>query len=248
VRLQVQLAGKIALVTGGSEGMGAGLIQALAAEGASVVAVARNEQRLAEVIGSLPEGLRQQVTAVIADVRNEDQVRSAVARTLQLHGTIDILLNCAGVSMREPSRLEHISSEDWDRIIDTNLYGTFLLCREVIPAMTSQNFGYIINILSTAAYRANKENSLYTASKYGARALTEALIEEHKGSGVRISSVSPGPVNTNIWSHKIKPVTEEQRASMLEVKDIVRIVLFLLTQPDYVQIDNITVAPGSPKL
>jgi NADP-dependent 3-hydroxy acid dehydrogenase YdfG len=240
----LQLEGKVALVTGGSEGMGAALIQALAVEGALVVAVARNEQRLAEVVSSLPESFRAQVTAITADVQNEEQVRNAVAQTLELHGTIDILLNCAGVSMREPQRLEHITSEDWDRIINTNLYGTFLLCREVIPSMVSRNFGYIINILSTAAYRSNKENSLYTASKYGARALTEALIEENKGSGVRISSVSPGPVNTNIWSHKTKFITDEQRASMLEVKDIVRVVLFLLTQSDYVNIDNITVTPG----
>lgn len=239
----MELQGKVALITGGSEGMGAALIHVLAEAGTHVVAVARNEQRLAEVIAALPDEQRELVTAFPADVQIEEQVQSVVAKALQLHGKIDILLNCAGVSQREPLRVEKISSEDWNRIINTNLYGTFLFCREVVPTMVSQNFGYIINILSTAAYRTNKENSAYSASKYGARALTEALIDENKGSGVRISSVSPGPVNTNIWSHKTRFVTDEERAAMLEVKDIVRIVMFLLTQPDYVHIDNITVTP-----
>jgi NADP-dependent 3-hydroxy acid dehydrogenase YdfG len=238
----MQLEGKAALVTGGSEGMGAALIQALALEGAHVVAIARNGQRLAEVIAAIPKHARERVTAIPTDVRDEAQVQAAVAKALQLHGKVDILLNCAGVSQHRPQRLEQVATGDWERIIETNLYGTFLLCREVLPAMVALNSGYIINILSTAAYRASKETGLYAASKFGARALTEALIEENRGSGIRISSVSPGKVNTNIWSHKTKHVSEDERASMLDTADIVRIVLFLLLQPEAVQIDNISVS------
>jgi len=240
----LKLEGKVALITGGSEGMGAALVQALALEGVKVVAVARNEQRLVEVMNMLPTDVRSRVTTILTDVQNEAQVRSAVISTLEQHGHIDILLNCAGVSMHALQRLEETTSEDWQRIMDTNVYGTYLFSREVIPSMKRQNFGYIINILSTAAFTASNGYSLYAASKYGARALTEALIEENRNSGIRISSVSPGPVNTNIWSHKTEFVSDERRAKMLEVTDIVRIVLFLLTQPDYVVIDNITVTPG----
>lgn len=215
----------------------------MAEEGVAVVAVARNEQRMSEVKMAIPLPHRDRVNFICADVRNEEQVNAAISETLRAHGKIDFLFNCAGVSMKEPIRVEDITHTEWDRIMETNLNGTFYFCRGVLPSMKERDSGYIINILSTAAYRTDKENSLYSASKYGTRALTEALIEENKSTGIRISSVSPGPVNTNIWSHKTRKVSENERSRMLETSDIVRIVTFLLANEPYVHIDNITVTP-----
>ncbi|TVY08654.1 SDR family oxidoreductase [Paenibacillus cremeus] len=240
---QLRFNGKVALITGGSEGIGAALMRAMVENGASVVAVARNSQRLSEAAEGVSLAHRERVKLVSADVRDEEQVQAVITETLAAYGKIDFLLNCAGVSMREPTSVEEIHPTEWNRIMETNLNGTFYFCRGVLPSMKARDEGYIINILSTAAYRVGKGNSLYSASKFGARALTEALMEEHRNTGVRISSVSPGPVNTNIWSHKSRHVSDEERARMLEPSDIVRIVMFLLTNEPYVHIDNITVTP-----
>ena len=103
--------------------------------------------------------------------------------------------------------------------------------------------GYILNIQSTGAYRASAGNSLYQASKFGVRALSEALIDEYRNSNVRISSVSPGPVDTNIWSHKVEPPEAARRALMMRPSDIADILVWLLDRPRRLHIPNITVTP-----
>ena len=125
----------------------------------------------------------------------------------------------------------------------TNTTGTLLFSRAVLPGMQAQNHGYIINILSTGAFRSLPQNCVYAASKYGARAITEALIAENHGTGVRISSVSPGPVETAVWDYRKEKATPEDRAKMLLPADIAQIVLFLVTLPERVHIDNLTVRP-----
>jgi NADP-dependent 3-hydroxy acid dehydrogenase YdfG len=113
--------------------------------------------------------------------------------------------------------------------------------------MRRSGSGYIINILSTAGLRSGAGNSPYSASKYGARALTEALIDETQGTGIRVTGISPGPVDTAIWGHKRFEVTGERRATMLKASDIADIVVFLLGQPDRVHIENIKVTPWFPQ-
>ncbi len=148
--------------------------------------------------------------------------------------------------MPEFRDLESIDPELWRRVLETNLTGTYLLCREVLPVMKREGSGYIINVLSTAAFRSNAGNAPYSASKYGARAITETVAEETKGTRIRVSSISPGPVDTNIWSHKTQEVSAERRRKMLRADDIAGIALFLLTRPEYLWIDNVTVVPKFP--
>jgi NADP-dependent 3-hydroxy acid dehydrogenase YdfG len=117
------------------------------------------------------------------------------------------------------------------------------MCRAVLPHLQEAGGGYILNVLSTAAFRAGEGASLYAASKFGARALTEALIEEYRHSGIRITSVSPGPVDTAIWDRKLTPPPPEQRAQMLRPSDIAEIFVWLLDRPSRLHIPNITVVP-----
>jgi len=235
--------GKTALITGGSQGIGLAVMHSLLEEGAFVGIMSRNAQHLQAAIESVNPLYKHNVTGIQADVREESEVRQAVQQMVSQYGTIDYLINSAGVSMREKQVLQDTDVNEWKNMIDINLTGTYLMCREVLPYMTEKQSGYIINILSTAAFRSGKENSLYSASKYGARALTESIMEENRRSGVRITSVSPGAVDTTIWDHKKHPISAEDRETMLQAGDIAGIIVYLLNLPLRVYIDNITVTP-----
>ncbi len=225
------LRGQVAVVTGGSSGMGADAAAGLAAEGMTVFSLSR----------TAGPGLARPIRC---DVRSRAEVDAAVAQVLKAAGRIDAVVNAAGVSMPELRTTDAVDEELWLRIVETNLHGTFHVCRAVLPAMKAAGAGYIINIQSTGSFRALPGNGPYAVSKYGVRAVTETLAAELKGSGVRVTAVSPGPVDTAIWTHKIKPPSEEDRTRMLRPSDITEIVLFLLRLPDRVLIDNITVTPA----
>ena len=162
----------------------------------------------------------------------------------RLLGGIDVLINSAGCSMHAPCSFENVSTEEYKRIMDTNVDGLFYMTRSVLKAMKERQSGYIINILSTASHAAAARGGPYSASKYAALALTETLAAECRGSGIRITSISPGPVATTIWSHKTTPPSEEEMARMLKPGDIARIAGFLLDNPDYVIIRDIEVTPA----
>jgi NADP-dependent 3-hydroxy acid dehydrogenase YdfG len=157
-------------------------------------------------------------------------------------GGFDVVVNSAGVSMSAKRRLVETSYDEWARLIDTNLTGTYLMCRHALPVL-EQRGGYIINVLSTAAHRATAGVSLYAASKHGARALTEALIEEYRGSDVRISSISPGPVDTTIWEHKVAPPSASERARMMRPSDLADVIVWMLSRPAGLHVGDITITP-----
>jgi NADP-dependent 3-hydroxy acid dehydrogenase YdfG len=234
---------RVAIVTGGSQGIGFATVGVLAARGMKVVAVARERKRLDAALNTLDTHSRDRVVGVTADVRQDREVAAAVAEVVKRFGRIDVLVNCAGVSMNARRRLVDTTTEEWNRLIDTNLTGTYLMCRSVLPHLQAAGGGYILNVLSTAAFRGSAGVSLYAASKFGARALTEALVEEYRNSGIRITSVSPGPVNTTIWDHKLKPPSREERALMLQPSDIAEIFAWLLDRPSRLHIPDITVVP-----
>jgi NADP-dependent 3-hydroxy acid dehydrogenase YdfG len=235
--------GQVAIVTGGSLGVGLATVSALANLGVDVVAAARDLPRLEAALAGLEPALRHRVVGIAADVRKEDDVKSVVERAIVRFGRLDVLVNSAGVSMSARTRLADSSSDEWHKIIDTNLTGTYLMCREALRHLEAAPDGYILNVQSTGAYRASPGVSLYAASKFGVRALSEALIEEYRNSNVRVTSVSPGPIDTNIWSHKLDPPNAERRALMLRPTDIADIFVFLLQRPRHMHIPDITVTP-----
>lgn len=233
---------KVAIVTGGSQGIGLATVAALANRGMNVVSIARHRGRLDASIASHSLSLPGNILGISADVSQADDVATAVAEVMERFGRIDVLVNCAGVSMSARRALSETSPDEWNRQINTNLTGTYLMCRQVLPHLRDRE-SYILNVLSTAAFSSPVGMSLYAASKFGARALTEALIEEYRDSPVRISSVSPGPVNTTIWEHKDTPPSLEERQLMLEPSDIAEIFLWLLDRPARLHIPNVTVTP-----
>ena len=235
--------GQVAVVTGGSQGIGLATVAALAGCGMHVVAAGRDRGRLDQAIAGLDAAVRDRVTASAADVSLEEDVVRLVGEVTEKFGRLDVVVNSAGVSMSARTRLADSTSAEWHKIIDTNLTGTYLMCRECLPHLERAPDGYILNVQSTGAYRSSPGVSLYAASKFGVRALSEALIEEYRNSNIRLTSVSPGPVDTTIWTHKVEPPSNERRALMLRPADIADIFVWLLSRPRHMHIPDITVTP-----
>ncbi len=188
------MAGKVAIVTGGSRGIGKFIAGRLADEGASVVISGRTAADLritAEEIST--EGGR--IIAVQTDVSNEKSVHRLLSKTLTEFGTIDILINNAGQYIEKP--VTEMSINDWDNIIGTNLTGPFLLSRAVLPEMMEKLDGTIVMISSTSGKRAKANSAAYSASKFGIEGFSEALLREVRDYNIRVIVVTPSSVDSS---------------------------------------------------
>jgi len=221
------LAGRLALVTGASRGIGAAVARALADAGAPVARVAR----------TFPGPPDERFLDLPCDLTDARQVERLAARVLDGEAVPAVVVNNAGGFLLRP--LEHTAPADFDAQIALNLRGSFLLARAFLPAMRDAGGGSFISIGSVADHIGFPENAAYAASKYGLRGLHETLAAEYRGTGVRLTLVSPGATDTTIWD----PVAPERRpglpsrAAMLRPEDVARAVLFAASQPDHVQVD-----------
>jgi len=192
------VAGRVAVVTGGSSGIGAEMARALALAGGRVVLVARDASRL----GAAADGLRAaeaEVAWVSADLAVRSEVSRAAEEASEAFGEPDILVNCAGVNLRPP--LPSLSIGDWDLTMAVNLTAPFLLGQRFGPSMAARGWGRIINVTSQQAQRAFANSGAYGASKGGLAALTRSQSEAWAGSGVCCNSVCPGFVPTRLNAH-----------------------------------------------
>ncbi len=184
---------RIAVVTGGSSGIGAGMASALAQAGARVVLVARDPARLASVAGELAQA-GCQAAWVGADLGDRAEVRRAATEAAAVFGEPDILVNCAGVNLRPP--LAQMTEDEWDRTLAVNLTAPFLLGQRFGPSMAGRGWGRIINVTSQQAQRAFGNSGGYGASKGGLAALTRSQSEAWAPSGVTVNAICPGFVAT----------------------------------------------------
>jgi NAD(P)-dependent dehydrogenase (short-subunit alcohol dehydrogenase family) len=229
------LAGKIALVTGASRGIGTAIAERLAALGADVAVTGRNAPQLAKVAAALGKaGAR--VFSVSGDLTKADAAASVVAQTEQALGPIDILVNNAGVGWFKP--IQDFSETDWNTILDTNLKAVFLLTKAAAPGMIRRRTGHIINIASLAGKNAFPGGSVYCASKWGLLGLTQCAAEELRGHGIRVAAICPGTVATDFSPHAGK-----DPAKMLQSEDIAHAVETLVTQSPQSFISEILLRP-----
>jgi NAD(P)-dependent dehydrogenase (short-subunit alcohol dehydrogenase family) len=227
------LQGRAALVTGASRGIGAAIAERLAAEGARVIRVARTlEQRSRGAVQDIP-----------CDLTDWDQVSRLATGVLQERGPPDIVVSNAGAFLLR--RLEATGPDDLDQQLATNLRAPFALARAFLPAMSRRGQGSFITVGSVADHVGYPENAAYAASKYGLRGLHETLLEEYRGTGVRLTLVSPGPTDTMAWD-PFDPDRREgfiPRAGMLKPQDVAEAVLFVATRPEHVLIDWLRLGP-----
>ena len=187
------LDGKVAIVTGGSTGIGRAAARRLAEGGAAVVIASHDEDSLREAVDEL-RGVRPAIEAVRADVRSEDDVRALCVATVQRHGGIDVLVNSAGIQ-----RYGTVVDTDlalWDEVLEVNLRGAYLTARHAIPSMRERGGGSIVNVASVQALAAQTDVAAYAASKGGLVALTRAMALDHAPEGIRVNAVCPGSVDT----------------------------------------------------
>ena len=185
-----ELDGRVALVTGGARGIGAATVRALHAAGARVVAADVGDGRGRKLADELGDDVR----FVHLDVTDEKQWDAAIAASVDPFGTLDVLVNNAGIANAAP--IEHLTTAKWNAAIAVNLTGVFFGCRAVVPVMKAQGRGSIINISSVDGMRGSPGVHAYTASKWGVRGLTKSLAVELGASGIRVNSVHPGFVRT----------------------------------------------------
>jgi NAD(P)-dependent dehydrogenase (short-subunit alcohol dehydrogenase family) len=209
------LAGRVAVVTGGSSGIGAGMAAALSGAGAQVVLVARDKDRLAAAAARLREA-GGQAAFLSADLADRAEVERAAAETDGAFGPPDILLNCAGVNLRPP--LGSLTPEEWDLTMAVNLTAPFLLGQRFGPAMAARGWGRIINVTSQQAQRAFGNSGGYGASKGGLAALTRSQSEAWAAAGVCCNSVCPGFVPTRLNAHVAR---DPQRMAAMAARTMV---------------------------
>lgn len=186
---------KVAIITGASSGIGAAMALALAERGARLSLLARNRERLTAVAAQADQVGTSETLWLETDIRSEEQVNAAVAATLNRFGRIDVLVNSAGLSLNHA--VDGYSLADWQTVLETNLTGTFLTCRAVLPTMKQQREGQIINISSGAGRNGIKNMAAYCAAKFGVIGFSESLALEVRQDNIRVSVLLPGSVATN---------------------------------------------------
>jgi NAD(P)-dependent dehydrogenase (short-subunit alcohol dehydrogenase family) len=186
---------KVAIVTGGSRGIGFAVAQALLQRGAKVVITGTQEQALARAAGDLEKIARDApVLPVRADVRRYGEVEQLMQTTAARFGGIDVLVNNAGVGIWRS--VADMTVDEWHQVIDTNLSGVFYCCHAALPYLRARGGGWIINISSLASKHALVDGAAYCASKSGLNAFSEAFMQEVRYDGVRVAYVLPGSVRT----------------------------------------------------
>lgn len=236
-----RLESKTALVTGGGSGIGLAVARLFLGEGARVAISGRDDRKLQDAARTLNAGDRLVTHA--ADVADPDQVARLVADVTRRLGRIDVLVNNAGTNLKERAFRE-LTPESWQRLIRTNLDGAFYCIHAVLPQMLQRKDGLIVNVSSVAGKRAGPlGGAAYVASKFGMTGLGLCLAAEEKDSGVRVSNVYPGEVNTPILEVRPQPVTAEQRRSILQPEDVAAAVLFVATLPPHVSVPELVIKP-----
>jgi 3-oxoacyl-[acyl-carrier protein] reductase len=247
-RPQGRLNGQVAIVTGGTSGIGHQVCLALAREAAAVVVVGRNSDRLAAVVAEVKSAgaagaVPPEALGLKLDVTREEDMASMAGETLKHFGRIDILVASAGILRGEgsrPSMLLDVTGQEWDRVVDTNLKGVFLSNRAVLKTMKEQGGGQIINLASLTGRRGVPFDTPYSASKFGVIGLTEALAQEMEPYGVRVQVLLPGNTDTPIWSQNEPLPPAAQTIPASRVADLI---IAMLTWPHDSFLGEVAVAP-----
>lgn len=217
-----RMEGKVVAITGASGGIGRGLAERFAAEGAAVAIGARTKSKLDQIAAGI-KSRGGKVLALALDVRREEDIVAFVQQTVKAFGRLDVFVNNAGVGVWK--RVEETSLAELHAVMRTNLYGTFLGCREAFRQMRAQGGGTILNISSMAGKDAWEGTGVYSASKFGIQGLSRALADEGRTHNVRVSCICPGMVDTPM----ITGDDVGSREQLIRVADVAEAAIYLAT-------------------
>ncbi len=227
------LTDKIAVVTGAGSGIGEAIATLLHEEGAKVVLAGRNKEKLQNVANQLSQ---DSVKVVPTDVTNKEEVDELIKIAQQTFGGLDIVINSAGQMLS--SKITDYQVDEWDSMIDVNIKGTLYTVQAALPTMLEQSSGHLINIASISGFEVTKSSTIYSATKATVHTITQGLEKELAKTGVKVTSISPGMVDTAITA-AYNPSDRKK----LDPQDIAEAVLYALTQPSHVNVNEITVRP-----
>ena len=246
-----RLDGTVALITGASSGIGEATARALAAQGATVAAVARRKDRLDQLAQSITDN-GGHVLVLETDVTDQEQALAAVERTVTELGRLDIVINNAGVMLLGPASSAPL--EEWNRMVALNLQGLLAITHAALPHLLAaaqdspRRVADLVNISSVAGRVARNGSSVYNATKFAVGALSESLRQEFTGRHVRVAIVEPGAVTTELTSH-LRPEIREQSMQRfagierLQAEDIADAIQYIVTRPRHVAINELLVRP-----
>jgi NADP-dependent 3-hydroxy acid dehydrogenase YdfG len=240
------LRNRAAVVTGASSGIGAAVAGALSAGGASVALAARREDALLEVQSGLESREGKESIIAPTDVTDREQVRSLVARAEEEFGSVEILVNCAGVMYY--TLMKNRREEEWERTVEVNCKGALNCVGAVLPGMLERGRGHIVTISSDAGRKVFPGLAVYSASKFFVEALSQGLRLETAGTGVKVTTIQPGNVATDLISMSGDEEALEEYAQpgggrVLDPEDVAASVVHALVQPEHVAVNEILVEP-----
>jgi NAD(P)-dependent dehydrogenase (short-subunit alcohol dehydrogenase family) len=236
-----ELKGKVAVVTGGSRGIGYCIAERLLREGANVYTCARDAKILKQSLEELRRHGDAEVEGMVADVGYYEDCRKLIHTAAEHFGGIDILVNNAGIGIVKP--VDQLTPAEWDATIHTNLSGVFYCCREAIPIMRQRGGGYIFNISSLAGVNPFPGGSAYNASKFGLNGFSEAMMQDVRYDGIRVSYIMPGSVDTDFGG---APDSRSHQSWKLTGEDIAKAVVDLYTYPLTTLASRIEMRPSQP--
>jgi 3-oxoacyl-[acyl-carrier protein] reductase len=232
------LEGKIAVVTGGTRGIGRAIAQSLLREGAAVAICGRSRERVDEAVRQLSSNAGGKIIGLPLDVRDASGVTTFFQFLDKEFGGLDILVNNAGIGIFRS--VAELSFETWREILDTNLSGVFYCCREALPRLRHRGGGAIVNISSLAGKNPFAGGAAYNASKFGLNGFSEALMLDHRYDRVRVTYVMPGSVDTDFSPRSA-------RASWkIAPEDVAEVVLLVLRMPERTTVSRIEMRPSLP--
>ncbi|HDJ7496305.1 TPA: SDR family oxidoreductase [Staphylococcus aureus] len=227
------LTDKVAVVTGAGSGIGEAIATLLHEEGVKVILAGRHKDKLQNVANQLAQ---DRVKVVPTDVTKKEEVDELIKIAQQTFGGLDIVINSAGQMLS--SKITDYQVDEWDSMIDVNIKGTLYTAQAALPTMLEQSSGHLINIASISGFEVTKSSTIYSATKAAVHTITQGLEKELAKTGVKVTSISPGMVDTAI-TVAYNPTDRKK----LEPQDIAEAVLYALTQPKHVNVNEITVRP-----
>ncbi|MET0091161.1 MAG: SDR family oxidoreductase [Candidatus Thiodiazotropha sp.] len=241
------ISGKVIVITGASSGMGEATARDLAAKGAKVVLGARRAERLDALVREITDAGGEAI-AVATDVTQLEQVRRLVDTANETYGRVDVIFNNAGLMPLSP--LESLRIDEWDQMIDVNMKGTLYGIAAALPYMKAQKSGHVINVSSVYGHKVVATGAVYCATKHAVRAISEGFRQEVKDYNIRVTTISPGAVRTELTEHITEPgLADDVKDAVAKIgvpaSTMASMVAFAISQPDDVDVNEILSSESS---